>query len=220
MKRGLRREHPVSPAKNGQPRRLDCWGQADVALAELGRVRARLERLEERSAAAVARAQAAAVEAGRELAGRQRHLEAALERFCRAHQPELARVNGHSRRSRRLLFGRVGYRRSQAVVVRSEAAALRALAHWRAGQRFLRLRTELDREALGRFLRHGAETTRDFAFVARRLGRAGLALHTRDLWFYELDPRALAPFLSRPRQCESNPRVAPGRGTGLARWAN
>lgn len=205
MKRGPRREHPVSPAKNGQPRRLDCWGQADATLAELGRLRARLERLEERRAAAVARAQAAAVEAGRELAGRQRHLEAALERFCRAHQPELARVNGHSRRSRRLLFGRVGYRRSQAVVVRSEAAALRALAHWRPGQRFLR---------------HGAETTRDFAFVARRLGRAGLALDTRDLWFYELDPRALAPFLSRPRQCGSNPRVAPGRGTGLARWAN
>jgi len=180
------------PARNNQPPRIDCWGQADAALAKLGRLQARLAWLDERRAAAVARAQAAAVEAGRDCAARQRRLEAALERFCRKHQPELARVNGHSRRSRRLLFGRVGYRRSQPVVVRSEAAALRALAHWRAGQRFLRLRTELDREALGRFLRNGAETTRDFAFVARRLGRAGLTLDTRDLWFYELDPRALA----------------------------
>ncbi len=178
------------PARGGQPLRIDCWGQADAALAELGRVRARLGRLEERRGAAVARAEAATAEAEKPLAAERRRLEAALERFCRRHRLELARVNGHSRRSRRLLFGRVGYRRSQSVVVRSEAAALRALAHWRAGQRFLRLRTELDRDALGRFLRNGAEATSEAAFVARRLGRAGIALDTRDLWFYELDPRA------------------------------
>lgn len=195
----MRKTRPQPPRRfplpeiDRQPLRLDCWGQADAALAELGRLRARLERLEERRAAAVAHAAAAAAEAGREWAARQRRLEAALERFCRSRKAgELARVNGHSRRSRRLVFGRVGYRRSQGVVVKSEAAALKALAHWRAGQCFLRLRTELDREALGRFLRNGAETGRDFAFVARRLRRAGVGLLTRDLWFYELDPRAVA----------------------------
>jgi phage host-nuclease inhibitor protein Gam len=179
------------PPSNAQPLRIDCWDEADAALAELGRLRERLERLEERRADALARVQANAVEAERAWAARQRRLEAALERFCRRHQPELARVNGHSRRSRRLLFGRVGYRRSQSVVVRSEAAALRALAQWRAGQRFLRLRTELDRDALGRFLRDGARARGDAAFVRRRLGRAGIRLDTRDLWFYELDRRAL-----------------------------
>lgn len=179
------------PPRNARPLRIACWGEADAALAELGRLRERLERLEERRAAALARVQANALEAERAWAARQRRLEAALERFCRRHQPELARVNGHSRRSRRLLFGRVGYRRSQSVVVRSEAAALQALAQWRAGQRFLRLRTELDRDALGRFLRDDAGARGDAAFVRRRLGRAGIRLDTRDLWFYELDRRAL-----------------------------
>jgi len=192
VKIGQRRGQFAFPARNNQPRRIDCWGQADAALAELGRLRARLERLEKRRGAAVARAEAATAAAEKPLAAQQRRLETALERFCRRHQPELARVNGHSRRSRRLLFGRVGYRRSQSVVVRSEAAALRALAQWRAGQRFLRLRTELDRDALGLFLRNGAEATGESALVARRLGRAGIRLDTRDLWFYELDPRALA----------------------------
>lgn len=187
------RPHAARPFPLRQPLRVDCWGQADAALAELGRLQARLERLEERRATAVARAEAAAAESGQEWTAEQRRLEAALERFCRSRKAaELLRVNGHSRRSRRLLFGRVGYRRAHKVVVKSEAAALRALAHWRAGQRFLRLRTELDRDALGRFLRNGAEPRRDDAFVARRLGRAGIALSTRDLWFYELNPRALA----------------------------
>ena len=99
-------------------------------------------------------------------------------------------MNGHSRRSRRLLFGRVGYRRSRAVRIRSEAAALRALAHWRAGQQFLRLRTELDREALHRFLHNGVEAP-GAAPVAARLRRSGIRLEERDAWFYELDRRAL-----------------------------
>lgn len=170
---------------------VDGWGQADAALAELGRVQTRLAVVEQRRAAVVARAEAAAAKAGRSLEARRRELERALEKFCRRHRAELARVNGHSRRSRRLLFGRVGYRASQAVVVRSEATALRALAHWRAGQQFLRLRTELDREALRRFLLLEERRGNGFRPVEQRLRRAGIGLERREGWFYELDRRAL-----------------------------
>lgn len=179
-------------ARSGSTPRVECWGQADAALAELGRLQARIARVEERRAAALARAQAAAAAAGRDLETRRQALEQALERFCRSHKAgELERVNGHSRRSRKLFFGRLGYRRSQAVVVRSEAAALRALAHWRAGQRFLRPRTELDREALREFLLRQGRAGVPHGGVERRLRRAGIALEQRESWFYELDQRAI-----------------------------
>ncbi|MDA2915182.1 hypothetical protein MYX77_14750, partial [Acidobacteriia bacterium AH_259_A11_L15] len=77
------------------------------------------------------------------------------------------------------------------VVVRSEAAALRALAQWRAGQKFLRLRTELDREGLRRFLvsRGGKNVTAKL--VEGRLRRAGIGLERRESWFYQVDRRAV-----------------------------
>lgn len=190
----MRHRAPLSPiafARTFRPARpqVGCWGQADAALAELGRLRQRLEEVEQRRAAALAEAEAAARATGRELEARQRRLEATLERFCRRHREELARVNGHSRRSRRLLFGRVGYRSSQAVRVRSERAALARLARWRTGRRFLRLRRELDRDALRRFLFNGSGG--HAAALAGRLRRAGIRLEQRDAWFYELDPEAL-----------------------------
>ena len=170
---------------------MECWGQADAALAELGHLEKRLAVLGRRREQALAKAEAAAARAAEGLEARRAKLAAALERFCRRQQPELARVNGHSRRSRWLLFGRVGFRASQAVVVRSEAAALRALAHWRAGQQFLRVRTELDREGLREFLlrRDGLSGHRGQA--RRRLRRAGIELDQRQHWFYEIDRRAL-----------------------------
>lgn len=167
--------------------RVSCWGEADAALAELGRLGLRMAAIKERGAAAIARAEASAVAALERLAARQRRLERALERFCRRQGPELERVNGHGRRSRRLQFGRVGYRASRRVVVRSEATALRALAHWRTGQQFLRLRTELDREGLRQFLLQEPNGT---LRVERRLRQAGIRLERRESWFYELDPRA------------------------------
>ncbi|MFQ5724460.1 MAG: host-nuclease inhibitor Gam family protein [Terriglobia bacterium] len=172
---------------------MACWAEADAALAALGRLAVRLEGIERERQAGVARAQAAAARASQGLEEQRQALEAALEGFCRRHGPELARLNGHSRRSRRLLFGRVGYRRSQGVVVRSEAAALRALAQWRAGQKFLRVRSELDREGLRRFLvscerRNEMEAAK---LVAGRLRRAGIALERRESWFYQVDRRAV-----------------------------
>ena len=171
--------------------RVECWAEADATLAELGGLAMRLEGIERERQAVVARAEAAAARTSRGLEERGQALEAELEGFCRRHGPELARLNGHSRRSRRLLFGRVGYRRSQGVVVRSEAAALRALAQWRAGQKFLRLRTELDREGLRQFLVSCEGKKEGAKLVERRLRRAGIGLERRESWFYQVDRRAV-----------------------------
>lgn len=170
---------------------MECWAEADATLAELGGLAMRLEGIERERQAVVARAEAAAARTSRGLEERGQALEAELEGFCRRHGPELARLNGHSRRSRRLLFGRVGYRRSQGVVVRSEAAALRALAQWRAGQKFLRLRTELDREGLRQFLVSCEGKKQGAKLVERRLRRAGIGLERRESWFYQVDHRAV-----------------------------
>ena len=181
------------------PRRrakVNCWGEADAALAELGQVEQQLAAVEERRQEAAARVEAEAAQAARSLQRGRARLRSALERFCRRHYPAVSRVHGHGLRSRRLLFGRMGFRTSQAVVVQEEAAALRALANWRAGQQFLRLRTELDREALREFLLasgeagNGTRTGLD-AQVRRRLRRAGIELAHREKWFYEVEWRAL-----------------------------
>jgi hypothetical protein len=87
-----------------------------------------------------------------------------------------------------LLFGRLGYRSSQAVVVRDEERARRRLAGWRTGRRFLRLRAEVDREALRRYL---ATAGGSRAATVRRLRRAGIELRRGENWFYEINAAAL-----------------------------
>jgi phage host-nuclease inhibitor protein Gam len=184
---------------------VNGWGEADAALAELGGVERQLAAVEDRRRQATAWVEAEAAQAARSLRRRRARLCSSLERFCRERYPALSRLDGHSLRSRRLLFGRVGFRASQALVVVEEAAALRALSNWRAGQQFLRVRTELDREALRAFLLasdeagNGTRTGLD-AQVRRRLRRAGIELMQREKWFYEVDERALERWGARQKR--------------------
>lgn len=197
-----RRRQPLGGTRGGGRARASAqmkvkgWNEADAALAELGWLERRLGAIEKRRREATAAAETEAAKAAAGLEARRLRLTRALERFCCEHGPVLSSANGHRLRWRRLLFGRVGFRGSQALVVREEAAALRALERWRAGQQFLRVRTELDREALRDFLRAngdsrgGCRTGLD-AEVRRRLGRAGIELAWREDWFYEVDAQAL-----------------------------
>lgn len=188
---------------------LGCWSEADAALAQLARLDEELATIEQIRASAVTHANAGADHASRPLRARHARLTWGLERFCRRREPELSRRNGHNRRSRRLLFGRVGFRSSQAVVVGDEARALRTLSHWEEGQRFLRVRTDIDREGLREFLlraealarRGSGHTSRPDrredsqqrptpGLLLRRLRRAGIGLEQRDTWFYELNRSA------------------------------
>ncbi len=189
--RGLRAGKPGEKQARLQDSRIECWAEADAALAELGQLERRLEGIEQRRSAEVAQAEQRATEERQRLEAERARLAGALEGFCRRRGPELRRLNGHTRRSRRLLFGRVGYRASQAVVVRSETSALRALAGWGAGQQFLRTRTELDREALRRFLTGRQSKEIPGRSLEGRLRRAGIELERRDIWFYEVDGEAV-----------------------------
>ena len=190
-----KRRIPTTEAQRSQRKTqrktIDCWGEVDVALAELGRLAKQLEGVQQRQLDALARIEAENAAERRGLERRQRELVESLERYCRQQGPALDRVDGHGRRSRRLLFGRVGYRGSQAVVIRDEAAALEALAAWRAGRQFLRVRTELDRESLRQFLLEAAGRNGNGARVRRRLGRAGIRVEQREKWFYEIDWEAV-----------------------------
>lgn len=186
---------------------MECWGEVDGVLAELGRLAKHWEEVRQRQTERLARVEAEGAEERRELELRQRELEESLERFCRRQGPALDRVDGHGRRSRRLMFGRVGYRGSQAVVIRDEAAALEALAAWRAGRQFLRVRTELDRESLRQFLLEAAGRNGNGARVRRRLGRAGIRVEKKENFFYEIDREAITKWSTR----YSVPAYAPPR---------
>ena len=83
---------------------MESWAEVEAALVELGRLEQALLAIEVERAMALERA----AEAARPLEAKQAELEALLERFCRGRWGEFARENGQGRRSRQLLFGRVG----------------------------------------------------------------------------------------------------------------
>ena len=173
---------------------LQSWADAETALARLAELDRELEQIDALEADTIARAQADA-EARRDRPAREQASAAgALERFSRRHLASRGDLTSvQVPKSRRLLHGRVGYRTSHAVLIRSEAAALRSLAGTREGRRFLRVSKVINREGLRAFLLKGSNA-RVGARLRRRLQQAGVRLGRRDYWFYELnrdtrDPR-------------------------------
>lgn len=188
----------------GQLRRVRCWGDAEVALAALARLEYELSQFARQEEVAVAQVRKRADRQRRGPLKRRQEIEAALERFCRGlwgrkGGMEFDLSQGQVARSRRLLFGRVGMRRSHAMKIRSEASALRSLAGTPAGRRFLRVQTEIDREGLRGFLFQQAKRARALRSpnghggtpMTRMLRRVGVRLEEREHWFYELDREAL-----------------------------
>lgn len=173
-------------------RRVRSWAEADSALAELGK----LERARTKLAAQRVRAVARIERQAERLEARAARLARGLEVFCRAQAVEAAGQNGErttllaaGRRSRRLVFGRVGFHRVHRLAVGNEERAVAALRRSRLAGKFLRVEAQLDRDALTRALL-AART--NGAAAGRRLARAGIHLETRDAWFYELHPEAVA----------------------------
>lgn len=191
-----------SPSKFSQefssPRRppIASWGEADSALAQLGKLERAQARLAAHEEAALARLQ----RRRGELAARRQELTSALENFCRTQAVETCDGNGHRttlleprRRSRRLLFGRLGFHRVHRLEVREPERAVQLLSRNGLGARFLRVERQLDREALHRALVAGANGGgKHPRQMARGLARAGIRLETRDAFFYELHPQAVA----------------------------
>ncbi len=162
---------------------LTSWAEADAALADLGRLDEEATAAEEQYRRAMAEAEAEAARTRAALKEQRERLLRLLEDFCRCHESELAR------RSRRLLFGRVGFRTAPAVVVRDESAAVASLVGCLQAERFLRVRRELDREALRAFLLRAQNGN---GRLRHRLKRAGIRLELRDHWFYSINEAALS----------------------------
>jgi len=180
-----------------RPLRVESWAAADSALAELGKLEQQQVALFARRTAEIEAVARRWERAGARLEARQRQLKAALEKFCREQAVVFTDRNGYrstalttnGRRSRRLLFGRLGFRRVHALRVRDEARAIALLARNPTGRRFIRVESALDRNTLHQFLLQ-ATNNGQVSFV-QRLQRAGIRLHTHDAWFYKTNPEAV-----------------------------
>ncbi|HXE75358.1 MAG TPA: host-nuclease inhibitor Gam family protein [Candidatus Xenobia bacterium] len=186
---------------------VSCWLEVEKSLLQLAQLTLQLGTLERAGAEARARLESEISARRAPLESQRVRLERAIEKFCRRHD-ELARIDGHARKSRTLRFGRVGYRTARAVSIQDEARALRALANWRPGQQFLRVRTELDRDSLRQFFLQAVGKNGPGARVRRRLQRAGVRLQQREKWFYELNWEALKRW-----EPSMDARQATGRGS-------
>lgn len=173
-------------------RRVRSWADADTALAELGR----LERVQAKLGGQHARAVERIERQAERVAARAARLARGLEAFCRAQAVESTGRKGErttllaeGRRSRRLVFGRVGFHQVHRLAVGNEERAVAVLRRNGLGAKFLRVEAQLDRDALTRAL---LEARANGSAAAKRLSRAGIRLETRDAWFYEVHPEAVA----------------------------
>jgi hypothetical protein len=182
-------QHSGQSARGIKP--IRTWTEAETTLATLARLEQQLDQIESFETEAIARVRSEA-ESRRSIPASQREtLAAALERFTRKELATRRALNSvQVPRSLRLRAGRVGYRRAHAVVIRNEAAALRALAETRGGRRFLRVSQAINREALRALLMKAASDGSREGW-RRRLRQAGVRLAERNYWFYEVRNGAL-----------------------------
>lgn len=135
---GRGRSGKQSPA---EPRN---WEEVNQRLAYLGEAERQIRALRDQFQQKVAVLQQQWLEASQPVERERESLQHQIERFYWAHRAEVL-VAG--RKSVELAFGRLGSRRSRSVVVEDAAAAEQWLAA-HGFQRYLRSRTEIDREAL------------------------------------------------------------------------
>jgi len=136
-------------SSDGQPRN---WDDINRRLARLGHIEQQAESLQARLDRKVAELKERTLEASRELEREREKLRNEVECFYWAHREE---VLADGRKSIELPFGRLGSRSSRRVVVDHPAAAQQWLAA-NGLEQFLRIRTELDREALRSVLLAGS----------------------------------------------------------------
>ena len=158
-----------------------CWDDVNQSLARLGEIERQMEKLAARLNHRVAELKQRKLEAGRELESEQGRLLLEIERFYWAHRREML---AGGRKSVKLPFGRLGARCSRSVVVEDAAAALEWLLN-SGFHRYLRKRTEIDREAIRAVLL----ARNDPSSEATELLRCpSIALREREEFWYEADP--------------------------------
>jgi len=119
------------------------WDEVNQRLAYLGEMERQIRALRDQFEQKVAVLKQQWIEASQPVESERKRLQDQIERFYWAHRRE---VLAEGRKSVELPFGRLGSRLSRSVVVEDAAAA----QQWLEAQgldRFLRARTEIDREA-------------------------------------------------------------------------
>ncbi|MBI4442541.1 MAG: host-nuclease inhibitor Gam family protein [Acidobacteria bacterium] len=167
------------PHTAGDPR---CWEDVNQRLARLGEIECEVGMLRSRLNRKIAELTQQAVEASRAMEAEQGQLREQIERFYWTHRDE---VLAGGRKSVELPFGRLGTRHSRSVVVADAATAQRWLAA-NGLERYLRTRTELDREAIRAALLD--ENGSGQAEAATLLGCPQLGLRESEQFWYEVNP--------------------------------
>ena len=191
--RGRGQSGKRSPA---EPR---SWRGVNQRLACLGEMERQVRGLRDQFEQKVAVLKQQLLEASHPVVREKERVEGQIECFYWAHRDE---VVARGRKSMELAFGRLGSRSSRGVEVDDAAAA----QQWLAGNgfgRFLRVRTELDREGLRSALVGGNGSGKG---EFRELLRCpGLRLREREEFWYEVDRTGLgAPPPAERRETSSD----------------
>ena len=141
--KATRSEQPARPRKAAVSELLS-WDEVNQKLAGLGELERQMRALRDHFEEKVAVLKQQLLEGSQPMAGEKKKFVQQIERFYWAHRGE---VLSQGRKSVELAFGRLGSRSTRSVVVENAAAA----QQWLAGNgltKYLRTRTELDRESL------------------------------------------------------------------------
>ena len=173
----------ISRARSGKRSEAEprSWADVNQRLAHLGEAERQVRALRDQFEQQVAVLKQQWLESSQSLIGERTKLQGEIERYYWAHRDEVL-VAG--RKSMELAFGRLGSRSSHSVVVEDAAAAQQWLA-CNGFERYLRFRTDLDREAL-RSVLLGGNGLRDGEYL-ELLGCPGIRLRESEEFWYEVD---------------------------------
>lgn len=161
-----------------QPR---SWEDINQRLGYLGEMERQIRALRDQFDQKVAVLKHQWLEASQPVVVEKEKLEEQMECFYWAHRDE---VLAQGRKSVELAFGRLGSRRSRSLSVENAAAALQWLSH-HGFDRYLRVRNEIDREALRSALLSGNGDGKEAS--AELLRCPGIRLRDEEEFWYEAD---------------------------------
>lgn len=173
--------HRTVRSRKHSPAQLRSWEEVNARLGYVGEMERQLRSLRNQFEQKVAVLKQQWVEGSQPVTREKKKVEEQIECFFWSHQDE---VFATGRKSVELVFGRLGTRRSRSLSVDDAAAAQQWLT--RHGlQRFLRVRTELDREALRSAMLGCDEGSSESA--AELAGCPGIRLRDDEEFWYEAD---------------------------------
>jgi len=175
------------------------WKEVNQRLAYLGEMERQVRGLRDQFEQKVAVLKQQWLEASQPVVREKERVEGQIECFYWAHRDE---VLAGGRKSVDLAFGRLGSRSSRGVVVEDAAAA----QQWLGGNgfgRYLRVRTEIDREGLRSALVGGNGSGNGESVELLRC--PGIRLRESEEFWYEVDrTRLYAPAPPERRKASSN----------------